>query len=582
MLSKYYFKYCFFFFILAISSYSIYSQEKDNFLETPQSQLPVQSNNTSDTLDALKKNIAQKEALLRKLRVKLNNHRKISVVAIIFLLLIIAFLLWIFHNNRINKLKNKVLQYHNQQIEKQNDMILEQAEELIRTNLELEKLSIVAEQTTNAIIIIKKDGKIEWVNDGFSRLTGFTLNEFVKKFGNNFLNVSSHKDAELIFNTCIQQKEPFSYSTAFTKKNGDKIWLHTNLTPILNDKREVEKLVAINTNITPLKLAEHEIIQKNIEIEEKASTLQKQAEELQETNVELTKEKQRAEEALSKLKNTQAQLVSAEKMISLGQLTAGIAHEINNPINYINSSIDGLDYIVFDLKQMILEYEKILTELNSNKANSLKEKYDYSELINGFEELTSNIKMGVNRTKEIIHSLHMFSRIEDSMFIESDLTEILKSAIVLTSVKNKDHIKITTSYADLPKIECQPGKLSQVFVNIIVNALQAIESHGSITISTMLQLYNDTEFACISISDTGKGIPTEIRSKIYEPFFTTKEVGNGTGLGLSITYGIIKKHNGYIDLKSKTNKGTTFKIYLPLKQSSGHYIKKSVTDYKEG
>jgi signal transduction histidine kinase len=252
-------------------------------------------------------------------------------------------------------------------------------------------------------------------------------------------------------------------------------------------------------------------------------------------------------------------------MVSLGQLTSGIAHEINNPINYISSNIEGLKNILDDFKLLINEYDLLVEPIKNEKIIQLKEEMEYEEMVTGFDELTSNIKLGVDRTKEIVNSLRTFARIDDDSFVLTDIHQNIDSAIILMGKQNKARINIVKDYGDIPEIECIPGKMSQVFMNILINAVQAIKNEGEIIITTEKTSKNETEYILISISDNGMGIKTEIQDKIFEPFFTTKDVGEGTGLGLSISYSIIKKHNGFIDFESSPADGTIFKIYLPVK-----------------
>ncbi len=284
-------------------------------------------------------------------------------------------------------------------------------------------------------------------------------------------------------------------------------------------------------------------------------------------NIELEVQKNRAEEALKKLQEAQAQLVTAEKMASLGQLTSGVAHEINNPINYISSSIEGLRYILSDVKELILEYDMILDKYNDPSYKTIKEKLDYEDMIPGFDELTSNIKMGVDRTKEIVNSLRTFARSDDDSFSFLDISDSINSVLILLNKELKGRINIEKDYQVSEKIECLPGKVNQAFMNILVNAIQAIPEKGTISIRTETTALKNKEMAKIIFRDTGTGMPPETCKKIFEPFFTTKDVGQGTGLGMSITYGIVQRHKGHIEIDSAPGMGTSIIIYLPLKQT---------------
>ncbi len=270
--------------------------------------------------------------------------------------------------------------------------------------------------------------------------------------------------------------------------------------------------------------------------------------------------------AQEELRQTQTRLLQADKMASLGQLTAGVAHEINNPVNFIYSGIGGLRKNLDGLMQIVNQYESVQTaeEFTTVKLrlDALKKELDWDEMLEDIEGLMTAIREGAERTAEIVQSLQTFSRIEQSEMQLADIHEGLNSTLTILNKQIKDNISIIKDYdPNIPRIACYPGQLNQVFLNILINAIQAIgDRQGDIRIVTR------KESGCLSIllEDNGPGIPAEIQSRIFEPFFTTKTVGQGTGLGLSISYGIIEKHYGKIDLTSEEGKGTAFRIWLPL------------------
>ena len=287
---------------------------------------------------------------------------------------------------------------------------------------------------------------------------------------------------------------------------------------------------------------------------------------------ELVKERTRdLEETIKRLQETQSQLVQSEKLASLGILTAGIAHEMNNPINYINSSIISLEMLAGDLIEVIKLYETINPENIYTKLDEVKEfkqSIDFSETIEGVTVLSNNIKVGAKKTADIIRSLRIFSRSDNDKLALADINENIDSTLILLHSQYKDRIEIIKKYDKLPMLKCFPGKLNQVFMNLLANAIQAISGNGEIIIKTLYMPSGNSDFKkeCIfiSIQDNGLGIPLEIQNKIFEPFFTTKEIGKGTGLGLSISYGIIEQHKGKMEFTSEVGKGTEFKIYIPI------------------
>jgi len=267
---------------------------------------------------------------------------------------------------------------------------------------------------------------------------------------------------------------------------------------------------------------------------------------------------QELENALLGLKNAQEQVIQSEKMASLGILLAGVAHEINNPINYINSSVSGLQNVFED----ILLYLKETTQVrNSSNTPTL----DLQKSKERIEKMLTNIKTGICKTKQIVNSLRIFSRSSEGIIHQTDIHENINSALTILQNEYKGKVEIVKNYNEIPLILCFSEKLNQVLVNLLMNAIQAIESKGRIIITTKK---HGRDKVSISIQDTGSGIPENIQNKIFDPFFTTKELGKGTGLGLSIVYDIIQQHKGEIQMQSELGKGTNFTIILPIGETN--------------
>jgi signal transduction histidine kinase len=269
-------------------------------------------------------------------------------------------------------------------------------------------------------------------------------------------------------------------------------------------------------------------------------------------------------QSLDDLKLAQMQLIQSEKMASLGELTAGIAHEINNPINFVASSLQPLKRNLESLKSLIDQYDDYAEQPSPDKLQEIvdyKEEIDYDYTKDEIEMLLGSIQDGATRTTEIVKSLRNFSRLDEADRKKACLNEGLESTLlILQSNLKQKKIRLVKSLGEIPEIQCYAGQLNQVFMNILNNAIQAMPNQGTLTVKTFL----DTNGIKIAISDTGSGIPEAILSKIFDPFFTTKQVGEGTGLGLSISYGIVKKHNGTIEVESEVGKGSTFVIQLPI------------------
>ena len=335
-------------------------------------------------------------------------------------------------------------------------------------------------------------------------------------------------------------------------------------------KRTLVDKTAI-TNILNASIAEVEMQKKIIE---------NAKDEINRTLIEMDKQKKLIEEKnkdlnklLNDLKEAQQQLIMSEKMASLGQLTAGVAHEINNPINFVSANIKPLKEDLADILECINRYELVIKE---NKLESMfldvqkfKNNTDISFSLQEVNDLLRGIEEGASRTSEIVKGLRNFSRLDQNVIKKANLHEGIESTLTLLHSVYKDKVEIERDYGEIPEVECLPGQVNQVFMNILSNAIQAIPETGKIFIKT----WEENDAVKISIKDTGTGISEETKRKIFDPFFTTKEVGKGTGLGLSISYGIIEKHNGKIEVNSAIGKGTEFVISLPVHQNKDNKIK---------
>jgi two-component system NtrC family sensor kinase len=295
-----------------------------------------------------------------------------------------------------------------------------------------------------------------------------------------------------------------------------------------------------------------------------------------ERTIELSESYEELNSTLENLKQTQTQLVEAEKMASLGQLTAGIAHEINNPINFVTSNISPLRRDI----EMVLEALTTIEAVGLSDApraeklkqiNECKEDLDFDYLTSEIKHLINGINEGATRTAEIVKGLRFFSRLDEDGLKRADVNEGLKSTLVIANNLLNNRIKVVKAFGDLPTVECYPGKLNQAFLNIISNAAYAVQKRyennegGEITVATS----HDEKDVFIRIKDNGTGMDEHTLKKLFEPFFTTKDVGEGTGLGMSIAYNIIKKHAGTIDVISTPGEGTEFTLQIPINFTEG-------------
>lgn len=289
---------------------------------------------------------------------------------------------------------------------------------------------------------------------------------------------------------------------------------------------------------------------------------------MRQQNAFLKKEKLEQQILISKLRDAQEQLLQNEKMASIGQLAAGVAHEINNPVGYVNSNINSLDgYItdIYDVLDIYQTLEETLPEDNQYRVElkTLKKDIDFDFIRDDIKDLVSESKEGVLRVKQIVKDLKDFSHVDEAEWQVTDIEKGMDSTLNIVHNELKYKAKVIKDYGAIPKVECVPSQINQIMMNLMVNAGHAIDEQGSITLITR-QL--DENHVYIEVVDTGKGIPEENLTKIFDPFFTTKPVGQGTGLGLSLSYSIAEKHGGELSVKSKVGEGTTFRLTLPIKK----------------
>jgi two-component system, NtrC family, sensor kinase len=321
---------------------------------------------------------------------------------------------------------------------------------------------------------------------------------------------------------------------------------------VLKKEKEMEQLEKVQI----LKQSESFIIKQNEMLEDK---VKKRTEQLEET--------------LHNLQNTQTQLVNQEKMASLGQLTAGIAHEINNPINFVSSNISPLKRDIQDILEVIQAYREKgrseFTEKTQKQLKNLEEDLEFDYLLKEIDQLLKGMEDGAKRTVEIVRGLRLFSRVDEQDVKKVDIHEGINSTLVLLNSAMGGNIQVLRNYGDIPLVECLAGKINQVFMNIITNAIHALLEYQQKNTLPTLSITTERvgEYVRIQIEDNGPGMKASVKQRIFEPFFTTKAVGKGTGLGLSIVYTIIENHKGSLEVRSVEGKGTNFIITLPILQN---------------
>jgi len=410
---------------------------------------------------------------------------------------------------------------------KRAEMALKESEELFKSIIEL---------APNAIVLNDSEGRYLLVNNAFAKNSGYAAEEVIGKTNKDLgLGLSPESD-EIIRKELISTGSIDNLETSFQSKNGKRIDLYYSSKVIQFNNQPV--ILSSTIDITEKKITEKELESYRNHLEflvtKRTEELAAANEELSATNEELFYKHKELHDALENLKNAQKQLIQSEKMASLGVLAAGVAHEINNPLNFISGGIHGIDNYIKD---------------------------NLSEHTENVSPLIEAVNIGVTRAADIVKSLNRFSRQTESASEKCDLNTIINNCIVILNNQIKDRIEIRKNITNSKYILIgNEGKLHQVVLNIVTNAIQAIEKKGVITLSTIKK----DQMIVLMVQDSGHGIEKEILNRIFDPFFTTKEAGKGTGLGLAICYQIIKELNGTIEVQSEVGKGTNITISLPV------------------
>ncbi len=521
--------------------------------------------------------------LLQESEIELKN--KISILLIILVLIILLFGLYMFREYQIKKQLSATLE----------EKVCERTAELLLANKNLKKeisvrvfiedelkkseknYSEIFNATTETIFIHDpQTGEIIDANDSLESMFGYSTYELGVI---NLDDISSVEDGfnqeqgnKLIKKAIEEGPQLFEWRSK--RKNGDLFWSEVALK---NCKiGDADKVLAVIRDITEKKKVERELdkYRNNLEqiVQERTDELSTTNEELNAINEELflTNEKLNAQKeelvtTLNKLKEAQTQIVQSEKMASLGILTAGIAHEINNPVNFINAGTYGLNNFINGFNKiydLIMELSNEVTPKSREKLNEMIESLDFDFIRQEVISTVENISVGAERIAGIVKGLRTFSHKDNNTKQLIDINENLDITLAMLHHETKYRIEVIRDYGEIPKVLCYAGQINQVFMNMLVNAIQAIKDKGTIIVESRVS--KDNKNIEISIKDNGIGFSKETENNIFEPFFTTKEVGKGTGLGLYISYNIIKEHNGNIIVNSIPDKGSDFIINLPL------------------
>ena len=435
------------------------------------------------------------------------------------------------------------------------------------------KIRTVFDALPEEILTVDRGLKVISLNKSALNTISGDFNEHVdtpcsQLFAGGDSDFYTHQAAVLV-NACVESGESQFCLDRFNGLDGQEVIKERIALPVKDESGRVHQITFVSRDITE----EHQQNEKIKLLNQKLTKISK----------EVLKKNQSLEDALKRLEHTQAQMLQSEKMASIGQLAAGVAHEINNPTGFVSSNLKTLRDYQDDMNRLIGDYQKLKAALKAlpqeqlnetvldgiARVETVEEDVDIEYIQEDVGELIGDCREGMERIKKIVEDLKHFAHPGEDKMKETDINTGIESTLNVVNNELKYKATIVKELGDVPIIHGYPQQLNQVFMNILVNAAQAIEKKGEIKIATGTV----NGHAEIRISDTGCGIPEASVTKIFDPFFTTKDVGKGTGLGMNIAYNIINKHNGEIRVESKVGEGTTFIIHLPAKATPAEVTK---------
>ena len=422
----------------------------------------------------------------------------------------------------------------------------------------LSQLRATLESTGNGILVIDWQGRITSMNRMFSSMWHIPEDVLLNRNDAAILELLA---AQAIEGHALQQRlraivDSIETEELFRLKDGRVFECKSR--PQYLGEHIVGRVFGYN-DITERTLAEEALRESRDKLEER---VRERTADLEAANASLLAEKMRQEELIKKLEEAQNQLLQSEKMASIGQLAAGVAHEINNPVGFVNSNLGTLQSYINKMLRLLAAYEfteESLVDTLLQDIRNLKKEIDVEFLREDIGSLLTESLDGLQRVKRIVQDLKDFSHVDKSAREWAKLEPGMESTLNVVWNELKYKATVVKEYSDTPKIECMPSQINQVFMNLLINAAHAIEDRGQISIRTGYDEVN----VWLEVEDTGKGISPENIGRIFEPFFTTKPVGKGTGLGLSLSYGIVHKHGGRIEVSSELGKGSRFRVLLP-------------------